>query len=157
MLGTGLPVSMYTKKTPIGMWRFNVPQRILNIFCKRQISIKLFYLYRRLQCTDNYIFKIKFVFFLYLLLSASWKENDLSLYISVIRRQWGTEQQYLLSRFLDVSILQLLIIDSIYDYHMLTLSSNSLHTRSRLPNISDIKTRKRQNMVGIDLIRKKRI
>jgi hypothetical protein len=26
MLGTGLPVSMYTTKTPIEMWRFNVPQ-----------------------------------------------------------------------------------------------------------------------------------
>jgi hypothetical protein len=26
MLGTGLPVSMYTMKTPINMWRFNVPQ-----------------------------------------------------------------------------------------------------------------------------------
>jgi hypothetical protein len=26
----------------------------LNIFCKRQISIKLFYLYQRLQCRDNY-------------------------------------------------------------------------------------------------------
>jgi hypothetical protein len=26
MLGTGLPVSMYTTKTPIDMWRFNIPQ-----------------------------------------------------------------------------------------------------------------------------------
>ena len=43
----------------------------IRIFCKRQISIKLFYLYQRLQCRDNYFFKIKFVFFLYLLLSAS--------------------------------------------------------------------------------------
>jgi hypothetical protein len=51
----------------------------LNIFCKRQISIKLSYLYQRLPCRDNYFFKIKFVFFLYLLLSASWKENDLPL------------------------------------------------------------------------------
>ena len=48
----------------------------LNIFCKRQISIKLFNLYQRLQCRDNYFFKIKFVFFLYLRLSASSKEND---------------------------------------------------------------------------------
>jgi hypothetical protein len=53
----------------------------LNIFCKRQISIKLFYLYQRLQCRDNYFFKIKFAFFLYLQLSASWKENDLPLCI----------------------------------------------------------------------------
>jgi hypothetical protein len=48
----------------------------LNIFCKRQISIKLFYLYQRLQCREKYFFKIKFVFFFYLRLSAS-KENDL--------------------------------------------------------------------------------
>jgi hypothetical protein len=39
-------------------------------------------LYQRLQCRDNYFFKIKFVFFHYLLLSASWNDNDLPLYIS---------------------------------------------------------------------------
>ena len=43
----------------------------LNIFCKRQISIKLSYLYQRYEYRDNYFFKIKFVFFLYLLLSVS--------------------------------------------------------------------------------------
>jgi hypothetical protein len=37
-------------------------------------------------CTDNCILKIKFVLFLYSLLSASWKEYDLSWYISVIRQ-----------------------------------------------------------------------
>ena len=87
-----LPVSMYTTKTPIDMCRFNVRSSILknlNIFCKRQISNKLFYLYQRLQCRDNYFFKIKFAFFLYLLLSASWKENDLPLYISDIRQIVG--------------------------------------------------------------------
>jgi len=74
MLGTELPVSMYTTKTPIDMCRFNVRSSILknlHIFCKRQISIKLFYLYQTLQCRDNYFFKIKFVFFLYLRPSAS--------------------------------------------------------------------------------------
>jgi hypothetical protein len=45
-----------------------------------------FLLYQRLQCTDNYFFKIKFVLFLYLLLSAPWKENDLSWYIFAIRQ-----------------------------------------------------------------------
>ena len=84
MLGTGLPVSMYTTKTPIDKCRFNVT-KFFCIFCKRQISIKLFYLYQRFQCTDNYFFKIKFDLFLYLLLSASRKENDLSWYNSVIR------------------------------------------------------------------------
>ena len=61
MLGIGLPVSMYTTKTPIDKCRFNVTQ-IFYIFCKRQISIKLFYLYQRFQYTDNYFFKITFVF-----------------------------------------------------------------------------------------------
>jgi hypothetical protein len=42
---------------------------------------QLFYLYERFQCRDNYFFKIKFVIFLYLRLSASWKENDLPLCI----------------------------------------------------------------------------
>jgi hypothetical protein len=58
---------------------------------KRQISIKLFYLYQKLQCRDNYFFKIKFGFFLYLLLSAVWKKNDLLLYISDIRH-WKVRQ-----------------------------------------------------------------
>ena len=53
----------------------------LNIFGKRRISIKLFYLYQRLQCRDKDFFKINFVFFLYLRLSASSKENDLPLCI----------------------------------------------------------------------------
>jgi hypothetical protein len=34
-------------------------------------------------------------------------------------RQWGTEHQNLLSRFLGVSILQLLIIYRIYDYDVI--------------------------------------
>ena len=35
--------------------------------------------------------------------------------------------------------------------------SNSVNTGSRLPNISDVKTRKRRNVVGIDIIRNNRI
>jgi hypothetical protein len=84
LIGIELPVSMYTTKTQIDLCRFNVRSSTsenLSIFCKRQISIKLFYLYQRLQCRDNYFFKIKFVFFLYLQLWASWKENDLPLCI----------------------------------------------------------------------------
>jgi hypothetical protein len=46
----------------------------LNIFCKRQISIKLSYLYQRYEYRDNYFFKIEFVFFLYLLLSVDGME-----------------------------------------------------------------------------------
>jgi hypothetical protein len=35
--------------------------------------------------------------------------------------------------------------------------SNSINTGSRLPNISDVKTRKRRNVIGIDMIRNNRI
>jgi hypothetical protein len=35
--------------------------------------------------------------------------------------------------------------------------SNSVNTGSHLPRCSDVKTRKRRNMVGIDMIRNKRI
>ena len=56
----------------------------LNIFCKRQISIKLFYLYQSLQCRDNYFFKIKFVFFLYLRCQHQRKIICLYVYISDI-------------------------------------------------------------------------
>ena len=68
------------------MFDLQLKKILKNIFCKRQISIKLFYLYQSLEYRDNYFFKIKFVFFLYLLLSALWNENNLPLYISDIRQ-----------------------------------------------------------------------
>ena len=68
----------------------------------------------------------------------------------------GTEHQYLLRRFLGASLLQLLIFYRIYDYDILSLScSNSVNTGSCVPNISDVKIRKRRNMFGIDMIRNK--
>jgi hypothetical protein len=77
-------------QTPIDKCRFNVTQlKEFFTFSVKDISIKLFYLYQRLQYTDNYFCKIKFVLFHYLLLSASWKENDLSWYISVIGQRAG--------------------------------------------------------------------
>ena len=113
-------------KSPIDLCRFNVRSstwKNLNIFCKRQISIKLIYLYQRLQCRDNYFFKIKFVLFLYLRLFSIKGKRSAFMYIFLISHiEWGTEHQYLLSRFLGVSILQLLIIYRIYGYDMLTLS-----------------------------------
>ena len=38
--------------------------RELSIFYERKISIKLFYLYQRLQCRDNCFFKIKLLSFI---------------------------------------------------------------------------------------------
>ena len=68
MLGTGLLVSMYTTKSPIDMWYFNVPQlkEFLAFFVKDKYQLNY-----SICITDNYFFKIKFAFFLYLLLSAS--------------------------------------------------------------------------------------
>jgi hypothetical protein len=58
------------------------------------------------------------------------------------------------SAFLGISILQLLIIYCIYDYVIcLCCHRNNINTGSRLPNISDTKTRKRWNMIRIDMIR----
>jgi hypothetical protein len=48
MLGTGLPVSMYTTKTPIDKWRFNVTQLkdfFIRLFRMMSISI-MFRLFR---------------------------------------------------------------------------------------------------------------
>jgi len=116
-------VSMYTTKTPIEKWRFNVTElKEIFAFSVKDRSIKLFYLYQRLQCTDNYFFKIKFAsFFIYCCQHRERKTICLDIFL-LSDRQWGTEHQYFLSRFLGVSILQLLIIYRIYNYDMLTLS-----------------------------------
>jgi hypothetical protein len=56
MLGTELPVSMYTTKIPIDKCRFNVTQlKEFFTFSVKDISIKLFYLYQRplLLCNVN--------------------------------------------------------------------------------------------------------
>ena len=93
-------------------------EKNLNIFCKRQISIKLFYLYQRLQ--EKYCFKIN-LFFFFICCCQHHERKTICLYIFLIS-DMGTKHQYLFSRFLGVSILQLLIIYRIYDYDMLTLS-----------------------------------
>jgi hypothetical protein len=129
----------------------------LNIFCKRQISIKLFYLYQSLQCRDNYFFKIKFVFFLYLRCQHQRKTSCLYVYISDITD----------SEVPNTSIYSAVSLASpYYNYLYSTASmtmicwrchSNSVYTGSRLPRGSDVKTRKRRNVVGIDMIRNNRI
>ena len=79
ILGTGLPMSMYTTKTTIDMWRFNIPQlkEFLTFSVNDRYQLNYFICIKDFNCIDNYFFKIKIVFFLYLLPSASWKENDL--------------------------------------------------------------------------------
>jgi hypothetical protein len=116
-------------------------------------------LYQRLQCRDKYFFKIKFVFFLYLRLSASSKEYDLPLCIYF----WYQTD----SGVPNTSIYSAVSLASpYYNYLSSTASttmiywrchSNSVNTGSRLPICSDVKTRKRRNVVGIDMIRNNRI
>jgi hypothetical protein len=56
-------------------------KKIFTFSIKDRYQLNYFYLYQRLQCRDKCFLKIKFVFFLYLRLSASSKESDLPLCI----------------------------------------------------------------------------
>ena len=108
-------------------------------------------MYQRLQCRQYYFFKIKFVLFLYL---ASWKENDLSWYISVIIQTVGYRTPGFAQPFswhLHITIPYNLPHLRLW-YLNWRCHSNSVNTGSSLPNISYIKKRKRRNMIGIDMI-----
>ena len=122
-------------------------------FSVRQISIKLFYLYQRHEYRDNYVFKIKFVFFLYLLLSVLWNEHDLPLYISDIRHILG----YRTSVFIQLFPWCLHITITYNLMHLRPWNADTVNTGSRLPRGADVKTWKRRNVVEIDMIRNKRI
>ena len=125
MLGTGLPVSMYT----MNLQSISAILTLLNlknfyIFCKRQISIKFVICIKDFNAQTITCTSLKlnlFYFFIYCCQHHKGKTTCLDIFL-LSDRQWGTEHQYLLSRFLPVSILQLLIIYSIYDYDMLMLS-----------------------------------
>jgi hypothetical protein len=66
MLGTGIPLSLYTTKTPIDKCRCKVIQlkEFFTISVKDRYQLNYFICNQRLQCTDNCILKIKFVLFL---------------------------------------------------------------------------------------------
>ena len=124
MLGTGLPVSMDTTKTPIDKCCFNVTQ-IKEFFT---FSVKDRYQLSYSICIKDFnaqtITSLKlnlFYFFIYICQLHERKTTCLDIFL-LSDRQLGTEHQHLLSRFLGVTILQLLIIYRIYDYDMLTLS-----------------------------------
>ena len=101
------------------------------------------------------ITSLKLLFFLYLRLSASWKENDLPLCIYF----WYQTD----SEVPNTSIYSAVSLASpYYNYFYSPASttmicwrchSNNVNTGSRLPGSSDVKTRKRRNVVGIDMIR----
>ena len=116
----------HTTKTPIDKWCLNVTQLkeffTFSVKGRYQLNYNVFHLYQRLQWTDITSLKLNlFYFFIYCWQHHERKTTCLDIFL-LSDRQWGTEHQYLLSRFLGVSILQLLIIYRIYDYDMLTLS-----------------------------------
>ena len=125
MLGTELPVSMFTPKSPIDKCRFNVTQLKEFFFT---FSVKDRYQLNYFICIKDFnaqtITSLKlnlFYFFIYCCQYHERKTNCLDIFL-ISERQWGIEHQYLLSRFLGVSILQLFIIYRIYDNDMLMLS-----------------------------------
>ena len=108
-------------------------------------------MYQRLQCRDKYFFKIEFVFFLYLRLSASSKENYLLLCIYF---WYQTDNTSIYSASPYYNYLSSTASSTMICWHC---HSNSVNTGSRLPICSAVKTRKRWNVVGIDMIRNNHI
>ena len=114
---------MYTTKTPIDKCRFNVTQ--LQFFFFFAFSVKDRYQLIYFICIKDFnaqtitSLKLNLVyFFIYRCQHHERKTTCLDIFL-LSDRQWGTERQYILSRFLGVSILQLLIIYRIYDNDML--------------------------------------
>ena len=105
MLGTGLPVSMYTPKTPTDKWRFNVTQ-LKEFFT---FSVRGRYQLNNFICMKDFnaqtITSLKlnlFYFFIYCCQHDERKTTCLDIFL-LSDRQWGTEHQHLLCRFLGIS------------------------------------------------------
>ena len=106
MLGTQLPVSMYTTKSPIDMQRFNVTQlkEFLAFSVKDRYQLNYFICIKDFNA-DNYFFKIKFVLFT----AACQHRKRKTIYFCYQTDSGVLNTCVLLSRFLGISILQLLI------------------------------------------------
>ena len=117
MLGTALLVSMYTTKTSIDKCRFNVPQlkEFFTFSVKDGYQLNYFICIKDFNAQTITSLKLNlFYFFIYCCQFHETKTTCLDIFL-LSDRQCCTEHQYLLSRFLGVSILQLLIIYRIYD------------------------------------------
>jgi hypothetical protein len=124
MLGTGLPVLMYTTITPIDMWRISVPQlkEFLAFSVNDRYQLNYFIFIKDFNTQSITSLKlICFSFFIYCCQHHEWKTICLDMFL-LSDRQWSTDTQHLLCRFLGVSILQLRIIYCVYNYDMLMLS-----------------------------------
>ena len=103
--------------------RFNVPQlKEFLAFSVRDISIKYIICIKDFDAQTITSLKLNlFSSFIYCCQHHERKTICLDIFL-LSDRQWGTEHQYLLGRFLGVSILQFLIIYRIYDHDISTLS-----------------------------------
>ena len=152
MYSTRLPVSMYTTRTSIDMCRFNVRSSVLK---NLEFSVKDRYQLSYFVCIKDLntetITSLKLNLFSFSICCCQHHEaKTICLYIFLISgRYWGI--------YSAVSL-----VSTYHNYLWSTAPttmicwrchSNSVNTGSRLPSISDLKTRRKRNVVGIDMIR----
>jgi hypothetical protein len=131
--------------------------RELSIFYERKISIKLFYLYQNFNAET--IASLKLNCFLSLFAAVSIMKGKRSAFIYF----WYQTDRGVPNTSIYPAVS---LASPYYNYLKSTASttiicwrchSNSINTGSRLAYLSDVKTRKRRNVVGIDMIRNNRI
>ena len=101
MLGTELPVSIFTTKSPIDMLRFNVPQLKEFLACSVKDRYQLNYFICIKDFNAQAITSLKlnlFSFFIYCCQHREMKTSCLDIFL-LSDRQWGTEHQYLFQPF----------------------------------------------------------
>jgi hypothetical protein len=107
-------------ETPIDKCSFNVTQlkEFFTFSVKDRYQLNYFICNKDFNAQTITSLKLNlFYFFMYCCQHHERKTTCLNIFL-LSDRQWGTEHQYLLSRFLGISMLQLLIIYCIYDYDM---------------------------------------
>jgi hypothetical protein len=147
------------------MWSFSVPSlKEFLTFSVKWYQLNYFICIKDFNAQTITSWKLNlFSFLLTAVIVHTWimKEKDPSWYISVIRQTMGYQTPVFTHPFswrLHITIT--------YNLPHLRLTGtnvcwcchgNSANIRSCLPNISDVKTQKRRNMIGIDMIRNKHI
>jgi hypothetical protein len=154
MFSTELPVSMYTTKIQsICVVLAFDPQlkKILTFSVKDSYQLNYFICIKDFNVETITSLRLNlFSFFIYDCQYHQRKTICLYVYISDIRQIVGYRTPVFIQRFpwrLHITI----------SYNLQRCHNNSVNTESRLPSISDVKTRKRRNVVGIDMIRNNRI
>ena len=125
LLGTGLPVSMYTTHIPIDNCRFNVTQlkEFFTFSIKDRYQLNYFICIKDFNAqTITSLTLNLFYFFIYCCQHHERKTLVLKYFCYQTDSDQVLNTSIFSTFFLGVSILQLLIIYRIYDYDMLTLS-----------------------------------